>query len=130
MRSAWPPGPIYHLLTTSPAWPGLNSPPKVPWWAELSISVPENGPFFKSEIEKNFRRFFFSEIFSANKLFLWLQKIVLDLIYQIRQEYCDLRRSVPPIFELEGGTPKMTKNDPKRPKMAFLARLTGSGNKK
>jgi len=74
MRSAWPPGPIYHLLTTSPAWPGLNSPPKVPWWAELSISVPENGPFFKSEIEKNFRRFFFPKFFQRTNCFYGFKK--------------------------------------------------------
>ena len=86
--------------------------------------------FSSQKSKKMFAAFFFPDIFSANKLFLWLQKIVLDLIYQIRQEYRDLRRSVPPIFELEGGTPKMTKNRPKRPKMAFLARLTGPGNKK
>ena len=73
-RSAWPPGPIYHLLTTSPAWPGLNSPPKVPWWAELSISVPENGPFFKSEIEKNFRRFFFPKFFQRTNCFYGFKK--------------------------------------------------------
>ena len=85
---------------------------------------------FSSQKSKKIFDAFFSEIFSANKLFLWLQKIVLDLIYQIRQEYRDLRRSDPLFFELEGGTPKMTKNRPKRPKMAFLARLTGSGSKK
>merc|ERR1712001_445381 len=87
-------------------------------------------PIFQVRNRKKFSTLFFSEIFSANKLFLWLQKIVLDLIYQIRQEYRDLRRSDPLFFELEGGTPKMTKNRPKRPKMAFLARLTGPGNKK
>ena len=86
-------------------------------------------PIFQVRNRKKISPLFFSEIFSAHKLFLWLQKIVLDLIYQIRQEYRDLRCSVPPIFEFEGGTPKMTKNHPKRLKMAFLARLMGSGNK-
>ena len=86
-------------------------------------------PIFQVKNRKKISTLFFPEIFSAHKLFLWLQKIVLDLIYQIRQEYCDLTRSDPLFFELEGGTPKMTKNRPKRPKMAFLARLMGSGNK-
>ena len=73
-RSVRPPGPIYQLLTTSPAWPGLNSPPKVLWWAELSISVPENGPFFKSKIEKNFRRFFFLKFFQRANCFYGFKK--------------------------------------------------------
>ena len=86
-------------------------------------------PIFQVKNRKKISPLFFPEIFSARKLFLWLQKIVLDLIYQIRQEYCNLTHAPSPIFDLEGGTPKMTKNRPKRLKMAFLARLTGSGNK-
>ena len=73
-HSALPPGPIYQLLTTSLAWLGLNSPPKVAWWAELPISVPEYGPFFKSKIEKKFRRFFFPKFFQRTNCFYGSKK--------------------------------------------------------
>ena len=137
-KFSWKPAPICALHGPQAqfitCWPPHRHGPawihhqKCPGGQSCPYRCPKMAHFSSQKSKKIFDAFF-SEIFSANKLFLWLQKIVLDLIYQIRQEYCDLRRSVPPIFELEGGTPKMTKNHPKRPKMAFLARLMGSGNK-
>ena len=59
-------------------------------------------PIFQVKNRKKISTLFFPEIFSAHKLFLWLQKIVLDLIYQIRQEYCDLTRADPLFFSLKG----------------------------
>ena len=59
------------------------------------------------------------EIFTLQQLFFWLQKEVLDLIYQNLEENFDLAHFPTPDFVLEGGTPKITKNGQKMPFLPF-----------